>query len=90
MNKTEFVRELSKKTKLTQKDCANCLNALTQVITKTLKQGDNVTLIGFGKFQVKHRNARKTFNPQTKRAMQLPASKIPQFKAGKAFKQAIS
>ncbi len=90
MNKTEFVKELSKKSKLSQKDCTLCLNALTEVVTKTLKKGDNVTLVGFGKFQVKHRNARKTFNPQTKRAMLMPATRVPQFKAGKALKEAIS
>lgn len=90
MNKAEFIRELSKKSKLTQKDCANCLNAITELVTKTLKKGDNVTLVGFGKFQVKHRNARKTFNPQTKRQMLLPANRVPHFKPGKSFKEVIS
>lgn len=90
MNKQEIVKELSKKTKLTQKECANCLNALTELVTNTLKRGDSVNLVGFGKFQVKHRTARRTFNPHTKRQIMLPASKVPQFKAGKAFKQAIS
>lgn len=89
MNKAQFVKEISKKTRLTQKDCLTCLNALTEVVTKTLKKGDNVTLVGFGKFQVKHRSARKSFNPQTKRQIMLPANKVPQFKPGKSFKQAI-
>ncbi len=89
MNKAEFIKELSKKSKLTQKDCANCLNAMTQLVTQTLRKGENVTLIGFGKFQVKHRNARKTFNPQTKKQMLIPANKVPQFKPGKALKEAI-
>ena len=90
MNKAQFVKELSKKSRLTQKDCLTCLNALTEVVTKTLKKGDAITLVGFGKFQVKHRNARKSFNPQTKKQILLPSNRVPQFKPGKAFKQAIS
>jgi len=90
MNKAQFVKELSQKSKLTQKDCAACLNALTEIVAKTLKQGDNINLVGFGKFQVKHKNARKSFNPQTKKQVMLPASRVPQFKPGKAFKEAVS
>ena len=90
MNKTEFIRELSKKSKLTQKDCSNCLNAITQLVSQTLKKGGNVSLLGFGKFEVKHRKARRSFNPQTRKQIMLPASRIPKFKPGKALKTAIS
>lgn len=89
MNKAQFVKELSKKAKLTQKDCANCLNALTDLVSQTLKKGDSVSLIGFGKFEVKHRRARKSYNPQTKRQMLLPANSVPHFKPGKGLKQAV-
>ncbi len=89
MNKAELVKNLSKTSKLTQKECGNCLNALMQIVTNTLKQGDNINLIGFGKFQVKNKNARKAFNPQTKSEITLPASKLPYFKPAKNLKQAI-
>lgn len=89
MNKAEFIKELSKKTKLTQKDCLNCLNAITNLVSETLKSGEDVMLVGFGKFEVKYRKARKSFNPYTKKQMIVPASKVPHFKAGKAFKEAI-
>lgn len=90
MNKTEFIKELSQKANLTQKDCYNCLNALTTLVSQTLKRGDNVTLVGFGKFEVKHRSERMSFNPQTRKKMMVPASITPAFKPGKSFKEAIS
>lgn len=90
MNKQEFVKELSAKSNLTQKDCYNCLNALTSLVSQTLKRGDNVTLVGFGKFEVKHRSERMSYNPQTRKKMRIPATKSPAFKPGKAFKEAIS
>lgn len=90
MNKSELVKELSKKSKLTQKECATCLNALTELVSETLKKGRDVRLVGFGKFIVKHRPARKSFNPQTRKQMIIPATNVPQFKAGKALKEAIT
>ena len=63
MNKTEFIKELSKKTKLTQKDCGLCLNEMTNLLQTALSSGDSVNFIGFGKFEVKHRKQRKVFNP---------------------------
>ncbi len=89
MNKTEFVKEISKQTKLTQKDCNNCLNAITSIIQKSLQCGDNVNLIGFGKFEVRERNARRSFNPQTKKITVIPSSKVPTFKAGKTLKNVV-
>lgn len=90
MNKLEFVKEIAKVSKLTQKDCNNCLNAITQIIQSTLKHGDNVNLVGFGKFEVKHRMARRSFNPQTKRINLIPATCVPSFKPGKTLKSVIS
>ena len=89
MNKTEFVKEISKKSKMTQKDCNNCLNAITQIIQKSLKNGDNINLVGFGKFEVKHRMARKSYNPQTRKVSMLPESKVPSFKPGKQLKNVV-
>lgn len=90
MNKQEFVKEISKKSKLTQKDCNSCLNAITQIIQSTLKHGDNINLVGFGKFEVKHRMARRSFNPQTKKINLIPASVVPSFKPGKTLKSVVN
>ena len=89
MNRNEFVTQIAKKSKLTKKDCSLCLEAITQIIQDTLKRGDNVSLVGFGKFEVKHRATRLSFNPQTKRLQTIKAKKVPSFKAGKSLKSAI-
>ena len=52
MNKTEFIKKLSKKSKLSLKECKNCLEVMSSIISDTLKSGDNISLIGFGKFYV--------------------------------------
>lgn len=89
MNKSELVKKLSKKSKLTQKECGNCLNALMEIVKTTLRNGDDVKLIGFGKFQVKNKNERRAFNPRTQCEMVLPATKTPYFKPSKDLKEAI-
>lgn len=89
MNKSVLIKETAKETGLSQKDCLNALNAITQIIAKTLRCGDNVTLLGFGKFEVRHRAVRKGVNPRTQQPIVLPASKIPVFRVSKTFKQAI-
>ena len=62
---------------------------ITQIIQDALKHGDNINLVGFGKFEVKHRAKRVSFNPQTKKMQTIPSKKVPTFKAGKALKSAI-
>jgi len=89
MNKTEFIKELSKKTKLTQKDCGVCLNEMVNLLQNTLSKGDSVNFIGFGKFEVKQRKQRLSYNPITKNNIVLPACNTPIFKAGKNFKEAV-
>lgn len=90
MNKTELIKNLSEESRLTQKDCTIVLNALTNLVGKTLSKGENITLVGFGKWEVKHRKSRRSYNPITKKQVSLPATKLPVFKAGKSLKQAIS
>lgn len=89
MNKAELVKSMSKKSMLTQKECGNCLNALMEIVKTTLQSGDNVNLVGFGKFQVKCKNSRRAFNPRTQKEFILPASKTPYFKPSKDLKEAI-
>ena len=89
MNKAELVEEITNKTGLTKKDTGNVVNAIVQTITNTLKKGEKVTLIGFGTFQVIERKARRGVNPQTGETIQIPAKKVPKFRAGKNLREAV-
>ena len=90
MNKAELIAVVAEKTELSKKDSEKAVNAALEAITEALKGGDKVQLVGFGAFDVKTRAARMGRNPQTKKEIQIPASKVPQFKAGKALKDAIA
>lgn len=89
MNKQDFVKFISKKSKLSQKECKTCLEAITLSVKQLLQKGENVSLLGFGKFAVKYKNSRKFYNPLTKNNSIIPATKVPIFKAGKEFREAI-
>ena len=89
MNKTELISAIAEKSGLSKKDSEKALGAAIDSIVEALKNGDKVQLVGFGVFDVKSRAARTGRNPRTKEAIEIPASKLPQFKAGKAFKDAI-
>lgn len=89
MNKSELTEAVAKEAELTKADAGRALDALIGAISKTLKKGDTVSLIGFGTFSVKKRAARTGRNPATGEAIKIKASKTPSFKAGKAFKDAI-
>ena len=90
MNKGELVIALAEKTGSSKKAAADSLNALIDIITDTMKNGDKVQLVGFGTFEVKQRAARKGHNPQTKEEIKIPATKAPVFKAGKALKDLVN
>ncbi|MBR4530049.1 MAG: HU family DNA-binding protein [Lachnospiraceae bacterium] len=90
MNKTELVAAIAKETKLTKTDAEKALKAFTDAVTKELKKKGKVQLIGFGTFEVAKRVAREGRNPQTGKAMKIPASFAPKFKAGKALKDAVN
>ncbi len=89
MNKTELVAAIAAETGLTKKDSELAVNAFVNQVTAALKKGDKVSIVGFGSFEVKKRNARVGRNPKTKETIQIPASKAPAFKAGKQFKESI-
>lgn len=80
MNKSELVGEIAKKTKLTQKSVGETLDTFMDVVKKTLKKGEKITLVGFGTFQVKERKATTGINPQTKEKIQIPAKKVAKLK----------
>jgi len=96
MNKAELIEAIVRwtedngKSPLTKADAANALDATVEAITEALKQGDSVSLVGFGSFVVKERVERQGRNPQTGAAITIASAKIPSFKAGKALKDAVN
>ncbi|MBF0308555.1 MAG: HU family DNA-binding protein [Magnetococcales bacterium] len=89
MNKSELVAQMAQGSGLTQKQAGEALNAAVDAITSALKEGDAVTLVGFGTFSVATRAARTGRNPQTGKEINIPASKTPKFVPGKVLKDAV-
>ena len=89
MNKTELVAAIASKTELSKKDAEKALKAFTDVIEE-LKKGEKIQLVGFGTFEVSERAAREGRNPRSGEVMNIPASKAPKFKAGKALKDIVN
>ncbi len=90
MNKADLIAITSEKTGLSKKDTETVISAALDVITEALTEMDKVQLVGFGAFEVKSRAARLGRNPKTKEPIEIPASKVPVFKAGKALKDAVA
>ena len=90
MNKTELIAAAAEKAGLSKKDAEKAVNGALDAITEALAAGDRVQLVGFGSFEVKERAARIGRNPQTKQEIEIPASRDPKFKAGKALKDAVA
>lgn len=90
MNKTELIAAVAEKTGLSKKDSDAAIAAVVDAITESLVQGEKVQLVGFGSFEVKARSARMGRNPHTKEPIEIPASRIPVFKAGKALKDTVA
>jgi DNA-binding protein HU-beta len=89
MTKAELIDAVATGAKISKAAATKCVDSFTGAITKTLKKGSKVTLVGFGTFSVSKRKARKGRNPRTGETIKIPAAKIPKFSAGKALKQAI-
>ena len=90
MNKAELVAAVAEKTALSKKDSEKAVNAAFEAITEALVAGGKVQLVGFGSFETKERTARVGRNPRTKEEIEIPASRVPAFKAGKALKDAVA
>ena len=90
MNKTELVEALAKETELSKAAAGRTLDALVDIITKTVAKKQDVQLIGFGTFKASKRAARTGKNPRTGEALKIAASTVPTFKAGAAFKAAVN
>ncbi len=89
MNKQELVAIMAEDAKISKKAAEAALNAFTGAVEGALKKGDKVTLVGFGTFDVKKREARKGRNPRTKEVIDIKAAKLPVFKAGAGLKKAV-
>ena len=90
MNKAEHINSVAATAEVSQKEAEAVITATLDAITAALKEGDKVQLVGFGSFEVKNRAARTGRNPRTKEVVEIPASKVPVFKAGKALKDAVA
>ena len=90
MNKTELIAAVAEKSGLSKKDSEAAVVATIAAITDALKADDKVQIVGFGSFEVKKRAARIGRNPKTKESIEIPASVVPVFKAGKALKDAVA
>jgi len=89
MNKSDLIVQIAAGANITKAKADQALNAIVSGVTKDLKKGNSVTLVGFGTFSVRNRAARKGRNPQTGAKINIPASRSPKFKAGKALKEAV-
>ena len=89
MTKVELIAAVAESAGLSKKDAEKAVNGTLNAITEALKQGDKVSLVGFGTFEVRERPERKGRNPQTKEEITIAASKLPAFKAGKALKESV-
>ncbi len=90
MNKTELIAAMAEKSGLNKKDSEKALSALLETVTETLVKGEKVQLVGFGTFETKHRDARMGRNPANGQPTEIAAANLPQFKAGKALKDAVN
>jgi DNA-binding protein HU-beta len=90
MNKSDLVDAIASDSGLSKADAGRALDGFTSAVTKALKGGDTISMVGFGTFSVKHRAARDGRNPRTGETIKIKASNNPSFKAGKALKDAVN
>ena len=90
MNKTELIAIAAEHSGMTKKDTERCLNAAIDAMTAALVKGEKVQLSGFGTFETKAREARVGRNPHTREAIDIPATRVPSFKASKALKDNVA
>ncbi|MFK7831460.1 MAG: HU family DNA-binding protein [Congregibacter sp.] len=90
VNKSDLIDAIAAAADINKSDAGRALDAVVDSITDALKRGDQVSLVGFGTFSVKHRAGREGRNPQTGATIQIKPSNVPGFKAGKALKDAVN
>ncbi|ABI57627.1 HU family DNA-binding protein [Alkalilimnicola ehrlichii MLHE-1] len=90
MNKSELIEAVAQSADISKAAASRAVDSMVECVTNALKEGDQVTLVGFGTFQVRERAARTGRNPRTGETINIAASKVPSFKAGKALKDAVN
>lgn len=90
MNKQDLVLQLANKAQITQKKADDIISYTLEQIMKSVSKGEKVTIAGFGTFKRRNRQSRKGRNPKTGQEMEIPASTVPKFSAGKQFKQTVN
>lgn len=90
MNKTDLIEAIAKKAEITKKDATKAVETMVEEITKSLKNGEKVSLMGFGSWEIKERAARQGRNPQTGKTIKIKAKKIAKFNPGKELKDAVN
>ncbi|SFV05608.1 HU family DNA-binding protein [Alicyclobacillus macrosporangiidus] len=89
MNKADLIQAVADRTGMTKKDATHAVEAVFNAISEALARGEKVQLVGFGNFEIRERAARKGRNPQTGEVIDIAASKVPAFRAGKALREGI-
>jgi len=90
MKKTELIAAVAEKAGISKKDAEAAVTATFDTIVDAIAAGDKIQIVGFGTFERRERNARTGVDPRTNAKIEIPASKVPAFKAGKAFKEAVN
>lgn len=90
MNKTELIAAVAEKAGLSKKDAENAVAAVLNTVIETVAKEEKVQIVGFGTFECRSRSARQGRDPRTNNTIEIPASKVPAFKAGKAFKDVVN
>lgn len=89
MNKADLIQSVSDRTTMTRKDVTMIVETMFEVISEALAEGEKVQLVGFGNFEIRERAARKGRNPQTGEVIDIAASRVPAFRAGKALREGV-
>ena len=90
MNKTELIAKVAEKSELSKRDAEKAVSAILDTIVSAVAEGDKIQLVGFGTFEQRQRNERTGVDPRTNTKIIIPASKVPAFKAGSKFKEAVN
>lgn len=90
MNKSDLISAIAESADISKADAGKALTAFTETVTETLKNGESVSLVGFGNFSVSKRAARTGRNPQTGASIQIAKANVPKFSAGKGLKDAVN
>jgi len=90
MNKSELIAKIAENAELTKAEAGRALKSFEEAVTEAMKNGDKISIVGFGSFETTQRSARTGRNPQTGKEIQIAAATVPKFKAGKTLKDSVN